>query len=124
MTQNELERKGSKIKKQIFEKQSQYIVSRVLGQRLYLVSPFVGICCHGKRIRRFVFITIPVIAWFSFRLKLQQGETVLADSGYLYDTTLTGGRLGVYTHGQANVIWSRLTAKCLQRFVITCFLRN
>ena len=55
------------------------------------------------------------------RFKLQKGEQVIVDSGYIYDNLIAGGRLGVYTHGQSDVIWSRLAAKCLPRYLL-CFL--
>nr|AXL14330.1 mega-thrombospondin [Nematostella vectensis] len=49
------------------------------------------------------------------RIRVFQGETVLTDSGDLYDTTITGGRLGMFVFGQEDVIWSRLEAKCADR---------
>ena len=51
-----------------------------------------------------------------YRVKIQQGEAVLTDSGDIYDTTLTGGRLGMIVFGQQDVIWSRLEAKCSDRY--------
>jgi len=43
---------------------------------------------------------------------------VLTDSGDVYDTTLTGGRLGMLVFGQQDVIWSRLEARCADRSVV------
>ena len=48
---------------------------------------------------------------------MKQGLTVLADSGDIYDTTITGGRLGMMVFGQQDVIWSRLEARCSDRLV-------
>jgi len=42
---------------------------------------------------------------------------VLADSGNVYDTTITGGRLGMMVFGQQDVIWSRLEARCFDRYI-------
>lgn len=50
------------------------------------------------------------------RLIVKEGEVVLVDSGDVYDTTITGGRLGLFVYGQQNVIWSRLQANCQDRF--------
>ena len=52
-------------------------------------------------------------------MQVKQGETVLTDSGDVYDTTLTGGRLGMLVFGQQDVIWSRLEARCADRSVAT-----
>ena len=50
-------------------------------------------------------------------MQVKQGEAVLTDSGDVYDTTLTGGRLGMLVFGQQDVIWSRLEARCANRSV-------
>ena len=50
-------------------------------------------------------------------MQIKQGETVLTESGDVYDTTLTGGRLGMLVFGQQDVIWSRLEARCADRSV-------
>ncbi|KAK2566269.1 Thrombospondin-4 [Acropora cervicornis] len=42
------------------------------------------------------------------RVQVKQGLKVLADSGDLYNTQITGGRLGMIVFGQQNVIWSGL----------------
>jgi len=46
---------------------------------------------------------------------VEQGETTIADSGYIYDVTITGGRLGVFTHNQTANIWSNLKYECTDR---------
>lgn len=52
---------------------------------------------------------------------MKQNETVLTDSGDVYDTTITGGRLGMMVFGQQDVIWSRLEARCFDRSVEQVF---
>ncbi|XP_078366293.1 uncharacterized protein LOC144650486 [Oculina patagonica] len=49
------------------------------------------------------------------RVQVKQGETVLTESGDVYETTITGGRLGMMVFGQQDVIWSRLEARCADR---------
>ncbi|XP_074618758.1 uncharacterized protein LOC141877629 isoform X2 [Acropora palmata] len=49
------------------------------------------------------------------RVRIKQGEKVLTDSGNIYNTLLTGGRLGMIVYGQHDVIWSRLEARCFDR---------
>ena len=41
----------------------------------------------------------------------------MTESGDVYDTTITGGRLGMLVFGQQDVIWSRLEARCADRSV-------
>ena len=48
---------------------------------------------------------------------MKQGLKVLADSGDLYNTQITGGRLGMIVFGQQNVIWSGLDVRCSDRRV-------
>ena len=50
------------------------------------------------------------------RLKLFDGSNLIADSGNVYDSTLKGGRLGVYCFSQAGIIWSNLITKCNGKF--------
>ncbi|XP_074619052.1 uncharacterized protein LOC141877910 isoform X2 [Acropora palmata] len=49
------------------------------------------------------------------RVQVKQGLKVLADSGDLYNTQITGGRLGMIVFGQQNVIWSGLDVRCSDR---------
>ncbi|XP_071484135.1 thrombospondin-2-like [Diadema antillarum] len=51
---------------------------------------------------------IQVTAW--------EGSSVLADSGPLYDSTLRGGRLGLYCFSQEMVFFSDMEYKCLSDF--------
>ena len=49
------------------------------------------------------------------RLKLWEGEQLIADSGNLVDDgvdSLRGGRLGVYCDSQEGIIWSALSYSC------------
>lgn len=46
------------------------------------------------------------------RLRIFEGETMVVDSGKIYDTTLTGGRLGMYCFSQEKITWSNLVYRC------------
>ncbi|XP_068721591.1 uncharacterized protein [Montipora capricornis] len=49
------------------------------------------------------------------RVRIKQGEKILTDSGNVYNTLLSGGRLGMIVYGQHDVIWSRLEVRCFDR---------
>ena len=40
---------------------------------------------------------------------------MLTDSGDIYDTSITGGRVGVYQFGQRMGLWSDIKVKCVDR---------
>ncbi|XP_078143167.1 thrombospondin-3a [Centroberyx gerrardi] len=46
------------------------------------------------------------------RVKLYEGTDMVADSGVVIDTTMRGGRLGVFCFSQENIIWSNLRYRC------------
>lgn len=46
------------------------------------------------------------------RLKIFEGEHMVADSGNIFDSTLRGGRLGVLCFSQEQIIWSDLAYRC------------
>lgn len=46
------------------------------------------------------------------RLKIFEGQHAVADSGNIYDSTLTGGQLGVFCFSQQMIIWSDLAYRC------------
>ncbi|XP_020810586.1 cartilage oligomeric matrix protein-like, partial [Drosophila serrata] len=46
------------------------------------------------------------------RLQIFEGHRLLMDSGNVYDSTLKGGRLGVFCFSQEMIIWSNLQYKC------------
>nr|DBA13805.1 TPA: hypothetical protein GDO54_004844 [Pyxicephalus adspersus] len=46
------------------------------------------------------------------RVKLYEGVDLVADSGVIIDTTMRGGRLGVFCFSQENIIWSNLQYRC------------
>lgn len=51
--------------------------------------------------------------WFlCFRVKLFEGMDLVADSDVVIDTTMRGGRLGVFCFSQENIIWSNLRYRC------------
>ncbi|XP_053484310.1 thrombospondin-3a [Ictalurus furcatus] len=46
------------------------------------------------------------------RVKLYEGMDLVADSDVIVDTTMRGGRLGVFCFSQENIIWSNLRYRC------------
>ena len=46
------------------------------------------------------------------RLKIFDGVNMVADSGNVFDSTLRGGRLGVFCFSQEKIIWSDLMYRC------------
>lgn len=46
------------------------------------------------------------------RLRIFEGENMVADSGNIFDSTLQGGRLGVFCFSQEMIIWSDLVYRC------------
>jgi len=48
-----------------------------------------------------------------FRVIIKQQETLITDSGNVYDTTIGGGRVGLFTFKQDFGIWSNLKVKCM-----------
>nr|XP_033785604.1 thrombospondin-4 [Geotrypetes seraphini] len=46
------------------------------------------------------------------RARFYEGPKLVADSGVTVDTTMRGGRLGVFCFSQENIIWSNLRYRC------------
>ncbi|XP_045129659.1 cartilage oligomeric matrix protein-like isoform X4 [Portunus trituberculatus] len=46
------------------------------------------------------------------RLRILEGEKMVADSGNIFDNHLKGGRLGVFCFSQEMIIWSDLVYRC------------
>ncbi|XP_078280015.1 cartilage oligomeric matrix protein [Rhinoraja longicauda] len=46
------------------------------------------------------------------RVRLYEGPEVVADSRVIIDTTMRGGRLGVFCFSQENIIWANLRYRC------------
>lgn len=46
------------------------------------------------------------------RLRIFEGENMVADSGNIFDGRLKGGRLGVFCFSQESIIWSDLVYRC------------
>uniref|UniRef100_A0AAY4EWP8 Uncharacterized protein n=1 Tax=Denticeps clupeoides TaxID=299321 RepID=A0AAY4EWP8_9TELE len=46
------------------------------------------------------------------RARFYEGSELVADSGVTIDTTMRGGRLGVFCFSQENIIWSNLKYRC------------
>ncbi|XP_036675876.3 cartilage oligomeric matrix protein isoform X1 [Drosophila suzukii] len=49
------------------------------------------------------------------RLQMYEGHRLIFDSGNVFDSTLKGGRLGVFCFSQRMIIWSNLQYKCNNR---------
>lgn len=52
-------------------------------------------------------------SFLQYSIQVYRGYTLMVDSGALYDSTITGGRLGVLQFGEMSVIWSNLRATCV-----------
>lgn len=50
--------------------------------------------------------------YVAFRARFYEGTELVADSGVIIDTTMRGGRLGVFCFSQENIIWSNLKYRC------------
>ncbi|KAI5088242.1 thrombospondin-4 precursor, partial [Silurus meridionalis] len=46
------------------------------------------------------------------RVRFYEGANLVADSGVVIDTSMRGGRLGVFCFSQENIIWSNLKYRC------------
>ncbi|KAG7318429.1 hypothetical protein KOW79_018184 [Hemibagrus wyckioides] len=46
------------------------------------------------------------------RVRFYEGTNLVADSGMVIDTSMRGGRLGVFCFSQENIIWSNLKYRC------------
>lgn len=46
------------------------------------------------------------------RVRFYEGASLVADSGVVIDTSMRGGRLGVFCFSQENIIWSNLRYRC------------
>lgn len=46
------------------------------------------------------------------RVRFYEGPELVADSNVVLDTTMRGGRLGVFCFSQENIIWANLRYRC------------
>ncbi|XP_029285227.1 cartilage oligomeric matrix protein [Cottoperca gobio] len=46
------------------------------------------------------------------RVRFYEGPKMVADTGVIIDTTMRGGRLGVFCFSQENIIWANLRYRC------------
>uniref|UniRef100_A0A7N6BRV5 Thrombospondin 4a n=1 Tax=Anabas testudineus TaxID=64144 RepID=A0A7N6BRV5_ANATE len=60
------------------------------------------------------------------RARFFEGSDLVADTGVIIDTSMRGGRLGVFCFSQENIIWSNLKYRCngeclqIERRSVTC----
>lgn len=47
-----------------------------------------------------------------YRVRFYEGPELVADSNVVLDTTMRGGRLGVFCFSQENIIWANLRYRC------------
>lgn len=59
-----------------------------------------------------------ILIFLCFRVQFFEGTELLADSGNIIDTTLRGGKLGVFCFSQEKVIFSNLLYRCNGKYVI------
>uniref|UniRef100_A0A8C1LLU6 Cartilage oligomeric matrix protein n=1 Tax=Cyprinus carpio TaxID=7962 RepID=A0A8C1LLU6_CYPCA len=50
------------------------------------------------------------------RVRFYEGQQMVADTGIIIDTTMRGGRLGVFCFSQENIIWANLRYRCNGQF--------
>ncbi|MGH0129964.1 UNVERIFIED_CONTAM: hypothetical protein FKN15_055827 [Acipenser sinensis] len=56
------------------------------------------------------------------RVRFYEGPQMVADTGIIIDTTMRGGRLGVFCFSQENIIWANLRYRCNGECSLTCVL--
>ena len=54
--------------------------------------------------------------FLNFSLQIYQGSTLLVDSGPVHDSTIRGGKVGVFQFGPFQMIWSYLKVNCLEHW--------
>ena len=52
-----------------------------------------------------------------FRIAIKKEEELIIDSEPIYDTTITGGRVGMLVFAQPGAIFSKLRYECKERSV-------
>ncbi|XP_060760002.1 thrombospondin-3b-like [Neoarius graeffei] len=57
-------------------------------------------------------VTAVLTSTTPLRVRLYEGAALVADSGVVIDTSMKGGRLGVFCFSQENIIWSNLNYRC------------
>lgn len=50
--------------------------------------------------------------YHTFRVRFYEGPKMVADTGIIIDTTMRGGRLGVFCFSQESIIWANLRYRC------------
>ncbi|OWF49028.1 Thrombospondin-4 [Mizuhopecten yessoensis] len=49
------------------------------------------------------------------RVRVEQGANTIVDSGNVFDVSIHGGRLGVFSYNQTRSLWSNLQYRCTER---------
>lgn len=50
------------------------------------------------------------------RVVIEDENGTVADTGELFDFTFAGGKIGLFSFSQENVIWSNLKYSCAERY--------
>ena len=59
---------------------------------------------------------------FIYRLKFLSGSTQIVDTGCVCDKTIIGGKIGMFSFSQPNVIWSNIRYSCVTgNHILTVF---
>ncbi|KAI2654975.1 Thrombospondin-3a [Labeo rohita] len=103
-----------------------YVVMWKQTEQTYWQSiPFRAMADPGLQLKRAQYQTRSLTAlaadgslcWYTGErvvggVKLYEGTEMVADSDVVIDTTMRGGRLGVFCFSQENIIWSNLRYRC------------
>lgn len=60
-----------------------------------------------------------LIFYVLLRARFYEGSKLVADTGVIIDTSMRGGRLGVFCFSQENIIWSNLKYRCNGECLVT-----
>lgn len=75
-----------------------------------ILKPLILSSCFKQYLLLFLSLFSPLS-----RLKVYDVNSLLIDSSDIYDTSITGGRVGVFQFGQQMPLWSDLKVECLDR---------
>lgn len=74
-------------------------------------------------LRELIFLTrsglFLLIFYVLLRARFFEGSKLVADTGVIIDTSMRGGRLGVFCFSQENIIWSNLKYRCNGEWLVT-----
>ena len=90
-----------------------------------IIDVYDGVFFHSLRVVQGTSTIIDVYdRVFSHSLRVVQGTSTIIDSGELWDTTISGGRLGVMTFGIGQTSFSNLVARCVDQESLALYLNG